>query len=438
MELNQISIKINQTTQSDGGKQKINDKNGGTGNSFDQLLAMFGFLNQSSADGENKTSTPLKSELKMIMDNDQTNLSPEDWQKIESLLLAFIQNSHQELPLLINENPKVPDTSPSDLHRQSSLAILSPLPQNDMQQKMTRPTIIPDSDKIQFAQVIQELRSLDNQKSFEIPKEVKNKISLILNDLNSENIVNNGTTDIRQPQQPLIADMKQGGIALFRPRLSLDKNQVDVSSSIVLDSDILDTNHLDKTNEMISVYPQSQSPSRNNVSNNILTPNVLSVSNFVPEVREWIGRFMRISEGQSGGTEAKFSLYPERLGPIEVKIFSQQGQVSAQIITDTSLAKEALQGQLHHLREALQQQGILVQKLDIVHQTQQALETDQVNLSFSQGGSSSSREQPSFAFKQELSKKQKSLNQIEVEDEPISITYGRTTPKSTSSIDFTA
>lgn len=160
----------------------------------------------------------------------------------------------------------------------------------------------------------------------------------------------------------------------------------------------------------------------------------ISVSEFVPKVSEWIGRFMGISSGQLKSAETKFSLYPEHLGHIEIKITSQQGHISAQIVTDTPAAKEALDGQLQHLKQAIQQHGIVVQKLDIVQQP--SVEFNSNNLSFSQGGPGS-QNQSSYYLGREADKKQKEHSQQDTEMEGIPVSYGGI-QNPISTIDFTA
>ncbi|MEH7155089.1 flagellar hook-length control protein FliK [Neobacillus drentensis] len=168
-------------------------------------------------------------------------------------------------------------------------------------------------------------------------------------------------------------------------------------------------------------------------------PTKLTVSEFAPEVSDWISRFTKITSGKSGSTEAKFSLYPEHLGHIEIKINSQQGQISVEILTDTPIAKEILEGQVQHLRTSLQQSSLHVQKIDIVQQTLVSSEASQAGLSFSQGGSSSSSDQRAFTPSQDGTKKQKeSTDQKERDLESLSITYGGSPRKTSSRIDFTA
>ncbi|MDR7001014.1 flagellar hook-length control protein FliK [Neobacillus niacini] len=453
MEVNQISIKINQTTQADGGKQTSAEKAEGTANSFDQILAMFNLLGQANQEAENKSSSSMKDSSKLSSTNqeDEENISPEEWQQIEAILLAWIQSGQQVSPLPTGENPVMNNTSGSESQSPINLAQLGPLLQKVGLQKMDGLNQLSDSDKNKLVQTIQDLQSLAQQKPSEISndiqgqklseilKEIENKLGIILNGEKSENLLKSEPSEIGQSRQPLFVDIKQNSNLLFKPRLSLDKNQVDFPSSINLDSSVLDGSKQIKINEQpFLVNLQPQTTTGWNGSGDSVAPSVLPVSNFVPEVSEWMGTFMRISAGQTGGTEAKFSLYPEHLGHVEIKIFSQEGQLSAQILTDTAMAKDALEGHLHDLRQALQQHGIIVQKLDISQQAVPSTEQNQASLSFSQNGSSSSYEQRSFTFNQNPLKKQNDSNQNEIETEPIPITYGRTAPRSTSSIDFTA
>lgn len=164
----------------------------------------------------------------------------------------------------------------------------------------------------------------------------------------------------------------------------------------------------------------------------------LTLATFVPQVSEFAGRYVRILNGHIGSTEAKFNLFPEHLGHLEVKIVSQDGQVSVQIVTDSSIAKESLEGQLHQLRQSLQTQGLQVQKLEIVQQMPDSFDSNQAGLSFSQGNSGSSQEQPSYYLTREETKKQSGGEEQELEREHVPLTYGETAPKSATRIDFTA
>ena len=183
-----------------------------------------------------------------------------------------------------------------------------------------------------------------------------------------------------------------------------------------------------------------QQPDKMIVPKQISPLPVVQVSQFVPEVRKWIEGVIKTKPEGSGSTEARFSLNPEHLGPIQIKITTENGKVTAQILTETTFAKEALEGQLPQLRQTLQQQGVLVQKLEIVQQTLQSIDFTQTQSAqtFSQGGSGYSQGQRTNTSTQTGSKK-KDSNKEEVRNEMVFTSYGgRATKMTASSIDFTA
>ncbi|WP_284036435.1 flagellar hook-length control protein FliK [Neobacillus sp. 114] len=67
--------------------------------------------------------------------------------------------------------------------------------------------------------------------------------------------------------------------------------------------------------------------------------------------------------------EAAFSLKPEHLGKVDVKVSIHDGNVTAEFFTSTTLGKDLLETQVQVLRSALEQQGFQVNKIDISQQT---------------------------------------------------------------------
>lgn len=68
---------------------------------------------------------------------------------------------------------------------------------------------------------------------------------------------------------------------------------------------------------------------------------------------------------QDGVSEAKLKLFPEQLGQVDVKITVQNGLLTALFHADSAMAKEILDNQLTQLRQALQSQGLNVDKLEV-------------------------------------------------------------------------
>jgi flagellar hook-length control protein FliK len=176
--------------------------------------------------------------------------------------------------------------------------------------------------------------------------------------------------------------------------------------------------------------------SSSKMSNMQSIPPSIHINDFVPELQKWMSN-IRIINDHPGATEAKVSLFPKNLGHLEIKIMTVEGQLSAEIMTDTLLAKEILEGQLPQLKQSLQQSGLVVQKIEIFQQQINQLEDlNTANLSFSHSGTNSSNEQRSNNTKQASSNKGKEIELTELGDELP--TYGINRRNSVSNIDFTA
>lgn len=436
MEITQTSIKINQTNQIEGatsGSNKQSDQD--YNNAFDQILAMFVALGQLAP----ITGQPISSDVQIGNKreiSDSNNLKSLSENRI---LMNSSTKTKQDVNLILT----------NFLQGLQGLDQISPSDPTQQQQELK--LLISDLQSHGYLSGIENLEGLlkefpttSNQLNAGLETELKSLFNLSEfkdTDLSFDTVLNDNESSYVEKKHEQAMEAK--------PLLSLNKDEVLLSSFSNLKSNITEEDlipdsitsfeaGLTESSELaFSLEPKVQNTGRYGQQGPESPVPTLTVSEFAPEVSEWIGRNIRLSSGQSGNTEAKFSLFPEHLGHIEIKISSQQGQVSAQILTDTSLAKEALESQLPHLRQALQHQGIIVQKLDIVQQQSQ-METNTLNLSFSQGGFTSSQEQRTFSFNQNTSNKQKEFVHQDTEVEPVVNTYGRTSPFSASNIDFTA
>ena len=76
-------------------------------------------------------------------------------------------------------------------------------------------------------------------------------------------------------------------------------------------------------------------------------------------------------------TSMEMQLNPEHLGKIYLNITEKEGAVRAQIMTQNTVVKEALETQLVELRQSLNQQGIKVDAIEVTvstHEFEQNLE----------------------------------------------------------------
>jgi flagellar hook-length control protein FliK len=87
-------------------------------------------------------------------------------------------------------------------------------------------------------------------------------------------------------------------------------------------------------------------------------------ANFAQDMTEHMLKNMKITLAD-GISEAKLSLFPKNLGHVDVKITMHEGHLIAQFAADTLAGKQMLESQLPQLRQSLQSQGLLVEKLEV-------------------------------------------------------------------------
>jgi flagellar hook-length control protein FliK len=88
---------------------------------------------------------------------------------------------------------------------------------------------------------------------------------------------------------------------------------------------------------------------------------------------------------KNGQSEIKIDLKPEFLGPLRMKVSTDNHQVTVKIITDVPIVKEAIDSNIQQLRTALQNQG---------------LEIDDINISMGEDYSRQRGQQEGFQFEE--------------------------------------
>lgn len=68
---------------------------------------------------------------------------------------------------------------------------------------------------------------------------------------------------------------------------------------------------------------------------------------------------------QEGRHEIRLSLKPAELGKISLQLIQQDQQLKMHILTETVMAKDLLESQIGQLKQALQQQGLHLQQIQI-------------------------------------------------------------------------
>lgn len=106
-------------------------------------------------------------------------------------------------------------------------------------------------------------------------------------------------------------------------------------------------------------------------------------------------------------SQLRIKLAPENLGQLDIRLTTVEGKVTAHIATATAAAKEMIEGQLNQLRQTFVQQGIQLDKVEVVQQSSHSLLQD--HQSHQQGQQ----------FEQGKHRREKQSGQYEVEENPV-------------------
>lgn len=95
------------------------------------------------------------------------------------------------------------------------------------------------------------------------------------------------------------------------------------------------------------------------------TPTFIAAQQFPDQVAPFLIKQVQLAQSQ-GISEARIALVPEHLGHVNIHIVMKSGQMVAQFVAETMHGKQVLEGQLSQLRTVLQEQGIQVNKLEVL------------------------------------------------------------------------
>jgi flagellar hook-length control protein FliK len=98
-----------------------------------------------------------------------------------------------------------------------------------------------------------------------------------------------------------------------------------------------------------------------------ILPDQVPVQQFAQQIEKFLVKQFLLTQG-NGTSEAKLTLNPEHLGQVDIRIIMQNGQITAQFMTDNAMARDLLDNQMSQLRSALHGQGLQVDRLEVVQQ----------------------------------------------------------------------
>lgn len=96
---------------------------------------------------------------------------------------------------------------------------------------------------------------------------------------------------------------------------------------------------------------------------------IVRMASMAEDLGAVLGSSVKLS-GTGETAQLKVSIFPEHLGQLDIRLSTVDGKVAAQIVASSPMAKEALELQVYQLRNALVQQGIQIDRIEISTQQQ--------------------------------------------------------------------
>jgi flagellar hook-length control protein FliK len=165
---------------------------------------------------------------------------------------------------------------------------------------------------------------------------------------------------------------------------------------VPIDNTLSNDSLLKENTVFTSVQNQFQSSNQLDSAAKRITNSLLNANQFDQDIVKFIESAVRVQD-LGDGMEAAFSLKPEQLGRVDVKVSIVEGTVTAEFLASTQSGKELLETHMQTLRLALETQGFQVDKIHILQGSATALLG-----SFSQRGDSNGRQTQSDAKKRHV------------------------------------
>jgi flagellar hook-length control protein FliK len=162
-------------------------------------------------------------------------------------------------------------------------------------------------------------------------------------------------------QEPVTGELvKETGILTHKVVTNEESNQIEMPN----------VNQTGRNSPVDAFSIVNTTPTNQSIISNekVVPTQTVQANQFDQVVTKFLQSSMNVT-GLEDGVQATFTLTPEHLGKVDVKVSIQDGQLTAEFLTSTPLGKELLESHVQVLRSALETQGMQVGKIDITQQT---------------------------------------------------------------------
>ncbi|WP_240688061.1 flagellar hook-length control protein FliK [Pseudalkalibacillus hwajinpoensis] len=190
-------------------------------------------------------------------------------------------------------------------------------------------------------------------------------------------IVENNETLTKKEQSDLLATLKRpdvDGVTRMKDSLTSLIQRTDETTEAKQPAEITEMDaaenlepaktQVDEQPESLPHMKTSEAPSQSLVKESN-TP--IPVRQLNTSLSDMITERMQVMKN-GDESHIRIKLSPENLGQLDIRLTTSDGKVTAFIATATSAAKEMIESQLHQLRQTLVQQGVQLDKVEVIQQ----------------------------------------------------------------------
>ncbi len=239
----------------------------------------------------------------------------------------------------------------------------------------TLETLIPDVKKFvsskDVAQMFSELMTTQDEE-FVAPVVAKPMEEVVIAD-EPEVIVNN-------EQSTSVNVMKENETSDSNNQQTKDSLQQTHQDSTTIEQSTV------KTQTFENPILQAIQNAMNHIEATVVTEQQVQQTDILRQVVEQV----RVNMNQQQ-TSLELQLYPEHLGRIQINVVSKEGVMTASIVAETEAAKQAIEAGLLNLKEAMEQQDLKVEAIEVMVSTMGFEQSDEQQQSFDEKGSSNPR-----------------------------------------------
>ncbi|MFC1856387.1 flagellar hook-length control protein FliK, partial [Thermodesulfobacteriota bacterium] len=208
-----------------------------------------------------------------------------------------------------------------------------------------------------------EAKPVENEPTIAFSSEPLKNIGSRAPDLNSNN-------DAQQENKPVDAVKSDSGSSKNDILESMKVTVIESDKPFEVDSAATKDELIDNTKLATEVLKASEGgkiePNNMNMSQGVMDVKGTPIMDKIEKI-DVISQIMDKAKVtlKNGQNMIRVQLKPERLGEVFLRVSMEEGKVIAKVITETHMAKEALESGVYQLKEALSTQGIKIDKFNV-------------------------------------------------------------------------